>query len=542
MFKILGVIAKYIFLFIGGVFLFTTSSVAEASSTYTVIKIPAILPSSDSNTPVSVNSKIKVDLRYLSDYNNASNIMEISLPTGVIASLDQITIEVPEYNSSGELQTLTQEMISLSQITSNRFLLTLSGVNLSGSGQFYINFGQMIITESCGDLCVHFNSLDSSFTSGSFVIAKIVSPGSISVYISSVKKFATTISSIDTIMFREASPSTFTPGTIINFTLSAGFEWDESNSDQTVSVEGSMGLAGSGNNAALLNLGSTSITDIWYEISRLSPTTLRVLFLPSFGLSNTNGIIRIGNDSHNTLPIIKVTSAQLNSNVCLLASSPNNQFLNQQELTIAKYVDEESINANLAYLNIDGISVNGFNPDTTNYNVTLPYGTTLVPVISANTPQNNGTSPNIYQAINLTGTEQERTATVIVTSPDGSVTKTYKVVFSVLSNNPDDLNCFIATAAFGSYLDPHVWVLRQFRDNTLLRSSAGIWFVEEYYQYSPPIAAVISKHPPLKFITRTLLTPLIFGIQYPETLCFLGILLLVGLLVKRGDIYIIRRM
>ncbi|MEK6726607.1 MAG: CFI-box-CTERM domain-containing protein [Deltaproteobacteria bacterium] len=48
--------------------------------------------------------------------------------------------------------------------------------------------------------------------------------------------------------------------------------------------------------------------------------------------------------------------------------------------------------------------------------------------------------------------------------------------------------CFIATVAYGSYLDPHVEVLREFRDNYLITNAPGRAFIEIYYQISPPIA------------------------------------------------------
>jgi YVTN family beta-propeller protein len=75
--------------------------------------------------------------------------------------------------------------------------------------------------------------------------------------------------------------------------------------------------------------------------------------------------------------------------------------------------------------------------------------------------------------------------------------------------------CFIATAAYGSYLDPHVQVLRDFRDDVLLKNTLGQMFVDYYYEYSPPIAAKIAENEGLKAATRIALTPLVFTIEYP---------------------------
>lgn len=74
--------------------------------------------------------------------------------------------------------------------------------------------------------------------------------------------------------------------------------------------------------------------------------------------------------------------------------------------------------------------------------------------------------------------------------------------------------CFIATAAFGSYLEPHVVTLRAFRDETLLTSPLGSAFVDFYYTYSPPIAEVIEENEYLRFMTRVLLTPIVWTVAY----------------------------
>ena len=94
--------------------------------------------------------------------------------------------------------------------------------------------------------------------------------------------------------------------------------------------------------------------------------------------------------------------------------------------------------------------------------------------------------------------------------------------------------CFIATAAFGSYLDPHVRVLRDFRDRYLLTNSLGQAFVNYYYRYSPPLADVIRKHESFKSATRWALVPVVYSVEYPYLMAVLIIIPVgIGLAYRR---------
>ena len=75
--------------------------------------------------------------------------------------------------------------------------------------------------------------------------------------------------------------------------------------------------------------------------------------------------------------------------------------------------------------------------------------------------------------------------------------------------------CFIATAAYGSPLEPHVMALREFRDRYLQRSALGRAFIRFYYRHSPPVAALIAEHEWLRAIVRMLLAPVVLIVEFP---------------------------
>ena len=87
--------------------------------------------------------------------------------------------------------------------------------------------------------------------------------------------------------------------------------------------------------------------------------------------------------------------------------------------------------------------------------------------------------------------------------------------------------CFIATAAYGSDMVKEVLVLREFRDQYLLKYSAGQKFVALYYRYSPPLANYISGHESLRAVIRGIISVVVAVIQYP--LAFMFVILFISI-------------
>ena len=96
-----------------------------------------------------------------------------------------------------------------------------------------------------------------------------------------------------------------------------------------------------------------------------------------------------------------------------------------------KFVRAASTNSKLAGLSVNGEPIAAFNPNTLNYTYELPYGTTDVPVVSADKAE-DGQTVSITQPTSTTGK-----ATVVVTAADKKTTSTYTIQFAValLSDN-----------------------------------------------------------------------------------------------------------
>ncbi len=76
-----------------------------------------------------------------------------------------------------------------------------------------------------------------------------------------------------------------------------------------------------------------------------------------------------------------------------------------------------------------------------------------------------------------------------------------------------DTSCFIATAAYGSSLDPHVNLLRNFKNEYLVPHWMGRKLIKAYYSISPQIAQWVAQNEIIKSSVRLILWPIIGLVQ-----------------------------
>jgi hypothetical protein len=124
----------------------------------------------------------------------------------------------------------------------------------------------------------------------------------------------------------------------------------------------------------------------------------------------------------------------------------------------------------------------------------------------------NPDDPGAIQTFEVTGLLPETTYYVGVRAYDGC--KNYGPLTVASFVTPERPTgevdaCFVATAAYGSYMAAEVGMLRAFRDGILRQSVLGELFVETYYTVGPAFSANIDHSDVLRHAARDTLAPLV---------------------------------
>ena len=176
----------------------------------------------------------------------------------------------------------------------------------------------------------------------------------------------------------------------------------------------------------------------------------------------------------------------------------------------------------------------GISPSTTSYNLEnmlqQAASAGAIPILSTITPNSSNSgyvpenyNPGIISLASDSGTALVDTYANVISNwsnlnldgvhPNDAGAKVIAEGFSsqVASGGDDDGGggCFIATAAYGTILEPQVVLLKKFRDLRLLSNSPGRAFVKLYYTWSPPVADFIAQHNVVRFLVRIALLPLL---------------------------------
>ncbi len=119
-----------------------------------------------------------------------------------------------------------------------------------------------------------------------------------------------------------------------------------------------------------------------------------------------------------------------------------------------------------------------------------------------NEPKESGetTEPHATETTSVTNETETPTNTFLPTD-DTSFTTNPITTTTIMTDQTDSDEekeepkggCYIATAVYGSYDCPEVWVLRRFRDNILAKTWYGRTFIRTYYAISPTLVKWFGK-------------------------------------------------
>lgn len=188
---------------------------------------------------------------------------------------------------------------------------------------------------------------------------------------------------------------------------------------------------------------TTNTYTLHFSVAELSDNTLLAIYfdgelVPGFKPTKNNYTISLPLGTTTTPTItwqsayadgaqtITLTKNTLDEGAHITVSAPAAQDTRTYKLT---YKIEASSYAYLAGISLDGLPIEGFSPEQTNYSFTLPIGTTTLPAIT-------WTQGDPYQTVSITEGGVDGTTRIVVTAAAGN-TVTYRLTFSTekSSNN-----------------------------------------------------------------------------------------------------------
>ncbi|MGI6358055.1 MAG: CARDB domain-containing protein [Bacillota bacterium] len=174
-----------------------------------------------------------------------------------------------------------------------------------------------------------------------------------------------------------------------------------------------------------------SLSDLQVDgqtVDGFDPETLTYTVVLPSGTIEVPQVTATAMDSDAEVVIVQASELPGTATVTVTAADGVTTLTYMIDFTVAVNDD-----ASLSDLQVDGQTVDGFDPETLTYTMVLPSGTTAVPQVTA-TATDSDAEVVIAQASELPGT-----ATVTVTAADGVTTLTYTIDFTVAVNDDASL-------------------------------------------------------------------------------------------------------
>lgn len=157
-------------------------------------------------------------------------------------------------------------------------------------------------------------------------------------------------------------------------------------------------------------------------VTDFDPATISYTIEYPYGTTDIPVVAATVNDpTANITNLVQATSMPGTATVEVTAqdASTNTYTIN---FTVAA---TQSSDATLSEIQVDGVAITAFDPETISYTVEYPYGTTDIPVVAATVNDPTANITDLVQATTMPGT-----ATIEVTAQDGSI-NTYTINFTV---------------------------------------------------------------------------------------------------------------